>query len=90
MPNRDFDVDSLARYVHIAPAQVVKLAERGTMPGRKIGGQWRFSKAEIHHWLEERIGAADEADLERVQDFLDSAAGQREPATVRISDLKCH
>jgi PTS system nitrogen regulatory IIA component len=87
MSHTDFDVDSLARYLHVAPAQVLKLAERGNVPGRKIAGQWRFSKGEIHHWLEERIGAADDADLLQVQGLLDRAAVGREAATVQISDL---
>jgi PTS system nitrogen regulatory IIA component len=87
MPAADFDVESLASYLHVTAAQVAKMAERGTVPARKIAGQWRFSKAEIHHWLEDRIGAADDADLAHVQGFLDKAASQREPATVRISDL---
>jgi PTS system nitrogen regulatory IIA component len=86
MANRDFDTDTLARYLHISPTQVQKLAERGTVPGRKIAGQWRFSKGEIHHWLEERIGAAGEADLQHVQGILDRAAAQHE-ATVTISEL---
>src|SRR6185369_5196735 len=64
-----------------------KLAERGNVPGRKIAGQWRFSKGEIHHWLEERIGAAGEADLHHVQNLLDKAAASYETTTVVISDL---
>jgi PTS system nitrogen regulatory IIA component len=71
----------------VTPAQVQKMAERETVPGRKIGGQWKFSRAEIHHWLEERIGAADQADLAHVQGLLDRAAAGREPATVKISEL---
>lgn len=87
MPTADFDVESLADYLHITPAQVAKMAERASVPGRKISGQWRFSRAEIHHWLEEWIGAADVADLARVQGLLDRAAEGRDPATVRISEL---
>jgi nitrogen PTS system EIIA component len=87
MSHTDFDTDSLARYLHVTPTQVQKLAERGSVPGRKIGGQWRFSKGEIHHWLEARIGAAGEADLEHVQGLLDRAAASYEAATVAISDL---
>jgi PTS system nitrogen regulatory IIA component len=86
MANRDFDTDTLARYLHISPTQVQKLAERGGVPGRKIAGVWRFSKGEIHHWLEERIGAAGQADLMHVQGILDRAAAQHEPS-VAISDL---
>src|SRR6476469_3419371 len=87
MPHTDFDTDTLARYLHISPVQVQKLAERGNVPGRKIAGQWRFSKGEIHHWLEERIGAAGEADLHHVQDLLDRAAPSHEESTVIISEL---
>lgn len=75
MPHRDFDVPALARYLHVTPEQVTRMAERGTLPGRKVAGQWRFSRAEIHHWLEERIGAAKEADLAQMQGMLDQAAG---------------
>ena len=70
MPTRDFDVDSLARYLHLKPQQVRRLAERGKLPGRKVGGQWRFSRAEIHHWLEKRIGLGDEEDLVQVEGVL--------------------
>lgn len=87
MAATDFDLDTLARYLHVAPAQVQKLAERGSMPGRKISGQWRFSKGEIHHWLEDRIGAGDEVDLAAVQELLDRAAGERESESVTISEL---
>jgi len=41
------------------PDQVKKMAERNKLPGRRIGGQWRFSQPEIHQWFEERIGASD-------------------------------
>ncbi|HZN36385.1 MAG TPA: PTS sugar transporter subunit IIA [Pirellulaceae bacterium] len=87
MPYSDFDPESLAAYLHLAPQQVLKMAERGSVPGRKIGGQWKFSQAEIHHWLEERIGAGDDAEIAQVQGLLDKAAEQKEPATVRISEL---
>jgi PTS system nitrogen regulatory IIA component len=87
MPHADYDVESLARYLHVAPSVVVKMAERGTLPARRIAGGWRFSPGEIHHWLEERIGSADEPDLAQVQGLLDREAQEREPATVRISEL---
>ena len=68
----EFDLSQLARYLHITPSQVEKMAERGRLPGRKIGGQWRFNEAEIHHWLEEQIGASDDsAELARVQKVVD-------------------
>lgn len=86
MASSDFDIDSLANYLHLTPAQVSKMAERGRLPGRKIGGQWRFSEAEIHHWLEDRIGVSDAEQLEQVETVLDRRAGEfRE--VVCIADL---
>jgi PTS system nitrogen regulatory IIA component len=70
----DLDVPRLAGYLHLTPDQVTKMALRGRIPGRKVGGQWRFSEAEIHHWLEDRIGASDLEGLDRVQRVLDRAA----------------
>ena len=87
MPREDFDLDSLARYLHLTPAQVQKLAERGNVPGRKISGQWKFSRAAIHHWLEERIGAADDAGLQDVENVLSRAAGVQADGTTRIVDM---
>jgi PTS system nitrogen regulatory IIA component len=71
----DFDLDSLAKYLHLTPAQVARMADRGRMPGRKIAGQWRFSQAEIHHWLEEQIGASDDEELVRVEQVLEHPQG---------------
>ncbi|RIK77907.1 MAG: PTS fructose transporter subunit IIA [Planctomycetota bacterium] len=59
----DFDVDQLAAYLHLLPQQVARLADRGGLPGRKVGGEWRFSRAEIHHWLEDRIGISGDEEL---------------------------
>jgi PTS system nitrogen regulatory IIA component len=72
----DLDVARLADYLHLTPDQVTRMAVRGRIPARKVGGQWRFSQAEIHHWLEEQIGASEsDAELSRVQRVLDRAAG---------------
>lgn len=70
----DLDVARLAEYLHLTPDQVTKMALRGRLPGRRVGGQWRFSEAEIHHWLEARIGASDVEELDAVQRVLDRAA----------------
>ncbi|QEF96831.1 putative fructose-like phosphotransferase system subunit EIIA [Stieleria maiorica] len=68
----EFDLAQLAQYLHITPAKVEKMAIRGRLPGRKVAGQWRFNEAEIHHWLEDQIGASDDSvELERVQRVVD-------------------
>jgi PTS system nitrogen regulatory IIA component len=72
----DLDVAKLAEYLHLTPDQVIKMAVRGKVPARRVGGVWRFSEAEIHHWLEARIGASDSEELVKVQQVLDRVSGQ--------------
>jgi excisionase family DNA binding protein len=87
MAQDDFDIDRLAAYLHMMPAAVLKLAERGKLPGRRVGGEWRFSNAEIHHWLENRIGLSDEEALVHMEGALDRATKQNELEEVCIADL---
>jgi PTS system nitrogen regulatory IIA component len=84
--HEDFDLDSLAVYLHLTPPQVARLADRGKLPGRKVGGQWRFSQAEIHHWLENRIGLSDEEELVEMESVLQRSAPADEQADISISE----
>jgi len=74
----DFGIDNLAKYLHLSPRQVTRLADRGRLPGRKVQGQWRFARADIHHWLETRIGLADEEDIVDVNDVLRRGESEEE------------
>lgn len=87
MADTDFDIDRLAAYLHMMPADVLKLAERGKLPGRRVGGAWRFSAAEIHHWMEDRIGLSDAGELASVEGALDRAGGHAEEDEVSITEL---
>ena len=70
----DFDVPTLAAYLHITQDQVLKLVKQDKLPNRKVGGELRFPEAEIHHWLEDRIGVSDEGQLVKVEAALQRAA----------------
>ena len=70
MSTEDFDLASLARYLQLTPEKVRKMADRDQLPGRRIGGEWKFSRADIHHWMEEQIGESDESELVRVEKLL--------------------
>jgi PTS system nitrogen regulatory IIA component len=83
----DFDIDSLTAYLHLSPQQVARLADRGKLPGRKVGGQWRFSRAEVHHWLEQRIGLSDEDDLVDVEGVLKSDVGVEPDEEIVIAEM---
>ncbi len=87
MSQEDFDLHSLASYLHLTPPQIERMASRGKLPGRRVSGNWRFSQAEIHHWLEERIGASDEQELRKVEKVLDSKVSESLTSDIRITDL---
>jgi PTS system nitrogen regulatory IIA component len=63
MADGDFDLAALAAYLHMMPAQVSRLVERGNLPGRRVAGEWRFSRPEISQWLEAKMGLADDSEL---------------------------
>lgn len=73
MADNDFDLARLAEYLHLQTQQVAKMASRGQIPGRRIGGEWRFAPADIHHWMEERIGASDSTELAAMEVALERA-----------------
>ncbi len=87
MPSRDFDIASLAAYLHLSHHQVERLAERGKLPGRKVGGDWRFAQPDIHHWFENRIGLSGEGELVEVEDVLQRSQRAADPENVALAEL---
>ncbi|MDA7950483.1 MAG: PTS sugar transporter subunit IIA [Pirellulaceae bacterium] len=69
--DNDFDISGLARYLHISPEQVLQLIHREGLPTRRVGGKQVFPRAEIHHWLEDRIGVSSEQELEKLEVVLE-------------------
>ncbi len=86
MADDDFDVAGLAAYLHMMPAQISRLAERGKLPGRRIGGAWRFSRPEVSHWLEERMGLSDDTELAAMESNLRRQDGSG-AITVDLAEL---
>lgn len=87
MAQDDFDIDRLAAYLHMMPETILKLAERGRLPGRRVAGEWRFSAPEIHHWLEDRIGLSDDEALVQMEGALDRASGEATIDEISIAKL---
>jgi excisionase family DNA binding protein len=44
-------LEQLAKYLQMSEAKIYKLAQAGTIPGYKIGHQWRFAEKEIEEWI---------------------------------------
>jgi PTS system nitrogen regulatory IIA component len=62
------DVEQLAGYLSRDARELGKLASRGVLPARKVNGEWRFAKAEIHHWLSTRLHELTHAELTGIED----------------------
>ena len=58
------NAEQAAQFLQIDEATVVELAEAGKLPGRKLGTDWRFSRAALVAWLSD-AGDSDDADITR-------------------------
>ena len=45
-------VREVADYLKVRDRTIYRLVGNGEMPGFKVGGSWRFRKAEIDRWTE--------------------------------------
>ena len=62
------------------------MVSRGRIPGRRVGGEWRFNRLEITQWLETELREFDEQDLARVEQTQQSAdLDPRSPISQLIS-----
>lgn len=51
-----------ALYLNVHVQTIYQLAKNGTLPGRKLGGSWRFNKATLDEWLSGRMGREKKAE----------------------------
>jgi len=84
MADDELNIDDLADYLHLHAGQVARLAERGKLPARKVAGQWKFSRADVHQWLERQIGLSTGDELMEMEGRL--ARNAAEPH-FRIADM---
>jgi PTS system nitrogen regulatory IIA component len=75
MASEMMDMGQLAAYLQRDVREVGKLASRGHLPGHKVGGQWRFHRAEINHWIETQLPVYNDKQLAA----LETAGGTDEP-----------
>jgi PTS system nitrogen regulatory IIA component len=67
MGNDVMGLEELATYLHRDVREVSKMASRGKLPGQKVGGEWRFLRVEINHWLEGQLPNYTEQQLTAVE-----------------------
>lgn len=44
----------VAAYLHCSTVTVYRLVSRGQFPGFRVGHLWRFDRAAVDRWIEER------------------------------------
>ncbi|BBO89631.1 helix-turn-helix domain-containing protein [Desulfosarcina ovata] len=44
-------IDELAAYLKVGRTKLYTMAQKGNIPGSKIGSQWRFDREEIDAWI---------------------------------------
>ncbi len=66
--SRDFyTLDELVQRLGRDRRQVEKLVNRGIIPGRRVGGDWRFNEIEVTHWLEQDLRGLDDQGLAQLE-----------------------
>ncbi len=45
-------MDEIAKYLKVSKETIYKMAQKGQIPGSKIGNQWRFRRERVDSWLE--------------------------------------
>ena len=69
-----WSVEDVAKRFGITATTVYRLAQRGVLPGFKIGGQWRFSPEMLESWV------VDQITIEQLRTDEDTPPKKRRPA----------
>jgi excisionase family DNA binding protein len=51
-------IEELSGYLKMSRSKLYQMAQKGELPGSKIGTQWRFDRNRIDEWMETRSNAA--------------------------------
>lgn len=86
MPYKNMSLEEFARHVGMDARMVRKLADRGHLPGQKVGGEWRFNRARVTEWLQQEMPNLDEQRLIEVEQAMGSRDASVDPEFV-VSNL---
>src|SRR5579863_90053 len=75
MSHESLSIEELAARLGRDRREVEKMANRGGIPGRKVGGVWQFHPTEVRHWLEQEMRGYSETELAALEE------GQRPEGT---------
>lgn len=88
--SRDFfTFDDLVLHLGRDRRQVERLVNRGLVPGRKVGGEWRFNPTEINYWLEQDLRSLDDSGLAQLEQSQQSEELDRLPVSSLLTPETC-
>lgn len=88
MPYRSMSLEEFAKHVSMDVRKVRRLAERGQLPGHKVGEHWRFNRAKVTEWLQQEMHKLDETRLIALEGSMSGAIAQTvDEAGMVVTDL---
>ena len=69
-------LEDFAKHVAMDVRVVCRLADRGALPGQKVGGQWRFNRAKVTEWLQQEMPNFDEDRLIGLERAMGAAVSE--------------
>jgi PTS system nitrogen regulatory IIA component len=67
MPYRNMTLEELARHIGMDARLVRKWAEKGKLPGKMVGGEWRFNRAQMLEYLQREMHSFDEVHIRNLE-----------------------
>ena len=58
MPDEILTLPEVATLLKVAEKTVYTMAQKSQLPAFKVGGQWRFKRVDIDHWIEQQKEAS--------------------------------
>ena len=56
MRDENFRLPKMAELLKVADKTVYTMGQKQKLPSFKVGGQWRFKRADIEAWIEQQKG----------------------------------
>ncbi|MCH8150540.1 MAG: PTS sugar transporter subunit IIA [Planctomycetes bacterium] len=73
MPYRSMSLEEFAKHVCMDARDLRKMAEDGELPAHKVAGKWRFHRAHVTEWLQQRMPTLAEDHLMALEKSLGSS-----------------
>ena len=58
MSDEILTLPEVAQLLKVAEKTVYSRAQKGLLPAFKVGGQWRFKRADLDQWIEDQKAAS--------------------------------